>query len=99
MVASDVVQQLAVVAEHVREQAATEGDSVAYNRLEHGLHTCGRGADYTKNFGGRGLLLQRLASVVDDRWVVRVRTAEDNFTLDVLFSSCFSRFPISNSMP
>ena len=34
----------------------------------------------------------------DGRWVVRVRTAEDNFTLDVLFSSCFSRFPISNSM-
>ena len=37
-------------------------------------------------------------SVVDDRRVVRVRTAEDNFTLDVLFSSCFSRLPISNSM-
>ena len=41
----------------------------------------------------------RYLSVVDDRWVVRIRTAEDNFTLDVLFSSCISRFPISNSMP
>ena len=40
----------------------------------------------------------RYLSVDDDRWMVRVRTAEDNFTLDVLFSSCFSRFPISNSM-
>ena len=37
----------------------------------------------------------RYLSVDDDR----VRTAEDNFTLDVLFSSCFSRFPISNSPP
>ena len=41
----------------------------------------------------------RYVSVADDRWVVRVRTAENNFTLDVLFSSCFSRFPNSNSMP
>ena len=41
----------------------------------------------------------RYLSLVDDRWVVRVRTAADNFKFDVLFFSCFSRFPISNSMP
>ena len=58
IVAGDEVEQLAIEAEHVREQAAAQRDGVAHDRLEHRLDVGRQGADHAQDRGGRRLLLQ-----------------------------------------
>ena len=67
VVAGDEMEQLAIEAEHVREQAAAESDSVAHDRLEHRLHVGRRGADHAKDRGRRRLLLQCLGQLAGAR--------------------------------